>query len=132
MLWVFTQLVGPSLSAVRDGVSYVACLNVNDPYTALLRYRVSRTTCPTQNAIGCPDFGVVIRRDHAVGARRVGTGLNAAERAHCKLADRVSTRYDLVDCLVSSVGQEVPADLRIDEADVERAEAKWVGCCCST
>src|SRR5439155_24464550 len=137
MLRVLTQLVGPSLSAVIDGVSYVACLNVNDLYTARLRCRgrssSTRVLCVvTQNAVRCPDFCVVIRRDQAVRARRVGTGLNADERALGKLAYRVSACYDLIDRLVSSVGQEVPADLRIDKADVERAEAKWVGCCCST
>src|SRR5215470_5614678 len=60
LLWVLTQLVGPSLSAVIDGVSYFARLNVNDLYTARLRRRGCSTTprgCRgTQNAIPCPDF----------------------------------------------------------------------------
>src|SRR5205823_4252060 len=129
MLRVLTQLVGPSLSAVIDGVSYVACLNVNDLYTARLRCRgrssSTRVLCVvTQNAVRCPDFCVVIRRDHAVRARRVGTSLNADERALCKLAaDHVSTCYDLIDRFVGAVGQEVAPDLRIDKADVERIEA---------
>src|SRR6266705_2492143 len=123
MLWVLTQLVGPSLSAVIDGVSYLARLNVNDLYTALLRCRGCGTTrAGTQNPIRCPDFAVVIRRDHAVGARRVGTGLNADERALCKLAYRVSACYDLIDRCVGAVGQEVEPELRIDKADVERIE----------
>ena len=75
MLRVLTQLVGPSLSAVIDGVSYLARLKVNDLYTARLCCRTCSSTCAgTQNAIRCPDFAVVIGRDHAVGARRVEPG----------------------------------------------------------
>ena len=122
MLRVFTQLVGPSLSAVIDGVSDLARLNVNDLYTARLRYQVGRTARAAQNAIGRPDFAVVIRRDHAVRPRRVRTGLNADEGARCKLAYGVITGFDLIDRFVSAVGQEVEPDLRIDEADVERIE----------
>src|SRR4029450_5920186 len=95
MLWVLTQLVGPSLSAVIDGVSYFARLKVNDLYTARLRCggcsTAPRGVRGTQNAIRCPDFAVVIRRDHAVRARRVGTGLNAHETALCELRYRAST-----------------------------------------
>src|SRR5258708_19522255 len=80
-----------SCSAVIDRVSYVACLNVNDLYTARLRCRgrssSTRVLCVvTQNAVCCPDFGMVIRRDHAVRARRVGTGLNAHQIAFFQLA----------------------------------------------
>ena len=130
MLWVLTQLVGPSLSAVIDGVSYFARLNVNDLYTAGLRCTGCGTTrAGTQNAIRGPDFAVVIRRDHAVGARRLGAGLNADERALCKLAYRVSACYDLIDRCVGAVGQEVEPELRIDKADVERIEAARHGDC---
>src|SRR4029077_14656025 len=60
MLWVLTQLVGPSWSAVIDGVSYFARLKVDDLYTARLRCRTcSSTRAGTQNAIRCPDFAVV-------------------------------------------------------------------------
>ena len=129
MLWVLTQLVGPSISTVIDGVSYFARLKVNDLYAARLRYRVFRPACATQNAIRCPDFGVVIGRDHAVRTRRVGTGLNADERALCKLAYRVSAGYDLIDRFVGAVGQEVEPELRVDKADVERIEAARHGDC---
>src|SRR6266550_3120577 len=124
MLGVLTELVGSSLSAVIDGVSYLARLKVDDLYTARLRCRTcSRTRAGTQNAIRCPDFCVVIRRDHAVGARRIGTGLNADERAHCKLAYRVIACFDLIDRFVGAVGQEVEPEPRIDKADVERVKA---------
>ena len=99
MLWVHAQFVGSSLSAVIDGVSYLLGLNVNDLYTARLRCGgCSTTRAVTQNTICCPDFCMVIRRDHAVGARRVGTGLNADECPRCKLVYRVSACYDLIDC----------------------------------
>ena len=109
-------------------MSYLARLKVNDLYTARLRCRgrssSTRVLCVvTQNAVRCPDFCVVIRRDQAVRARRVGTGLNADERALCKLAYRVGACYDLIDRFVGAVGQEVAPDLRIDKADVERIEA---------
>src|SRR5437870_12416679 len=127
MLWVLTQLVGPPLSAVINGVSYLTRLEVNDLYTARLRCRGCGTTpggCwGTQNAIRCPDFFVVIRRDHPVGARRVGTGLNADERALCKLRYRVIACFDLIDRYVGAVGQEIEPEMRIDKADVERIEA---------
>jgi len=130
MLRVLTQLVRPSLSAVIDGVSYLAGLNVNDLYSARLRCRTcSSTRAGTQNAIRCPDFAVVIRRDQPVGARRVGTGLNADERTLCKLAYRVSACYDLIDRCVGAVGQKVEPELRIDKADVERIEAARHGDC---
>ena len=41
MLRVLAQLVGSSLSAVIDGVSYLPGLKVNDQYTARLRCRGS-------------------------------------------------------------------------------------------
>src|SRR5260370_24705319 len=106
MLRVLTKLVGPSLSAIIDGESYHACFNVNDLYTARLRCRGCGTTRATQNTIRCPDFCVVIRRDYPVGARRVGTGLNADEFPCCKLGYRVSACYDLIDRFVGAVGQE--------------------------
>src|SRR5712692_1814307 len=130
MLRVLTQLVGPSLSAVIDGVSYFARLKVNDLYTARLRCSGCSTTwAATQNAIRCPHFCVVIRRDHAVGARRLGAGLDADERAWCKLAYRVIACFDLIDRFVGAVGQEVEPELRIDKADVERIEAARHGDC---
>src|SRR5207249_4615681 len=128
MLRVLTQVVGPALSAVIDGVSYLA-RKVNDQYSARLRCRGCGTAragtrwIDTQNAICCPDFFVVIRRDHAVRARRVGTGLNADERALCKLGYRVITCFDLIDRCVGAVGQEIELELWIDKADVERIEA---------
>ena len=128
MLRVLTQLVGPSLSAVIDGVSYIAGLKVNNLYTARLRCRTcSRTRAGTQNAIRCPDFGVVIRRDHAVWTRRVGTALNADECADCKLGYRIIACFDLIDRLVGAVGKKVEPDLGIDKADVERVEFERVG-----
>src|SRR5438128_361939 len=73
MVRVHAELVGPSLSAVIDGVSYVACLNVNDLYTARLCCggcgSSTRVLCVvTQYAIRGPDFCMVIRRDYPVGA----------------------------------------------------------------
>lgn len=82
LLGVLAQLVGPSLSAGIDGVSYFARFKVNDLYAAGLccggrggGTRVILGGVTTQNAIGCPDFFVVIRRDHAIRTRRIGTGL---------------------------------------------------------
>jgi hypothetical protein len=80
----------------------------------------------TQNTIGCPDFRVVIGRNHAVGARGIGTGLNADEFLSSlvsNLVDRVIACFDLIDCLIGAVGQEVAPDLRIDKANIEGSEA---------
>src|SRR5437870_13589403 len=100
MLWVLTQLVGPPLSAVIDGVSYLTRLEVNDLYTARLRCRGCGTTFGggwgTQYAIRCPDFLVVICRDHHVGARRVGIELTVHDWAICKLATGVLTCLVLI------------------------------------
>src|SRR5438046_10726586 len=123
MLWVLTNLAGLPLSAVIDGVSCLRRLEVDEVCTARLRWRRCGTTSGgcwgTQHAIGCPDFFVVIRRDHAVWARRVGTSLNADERALCKLAYRVGVCYDLIDRWVGAVGQELELELWIVKAVVD-------------
>jgi len=73
MLRVLTKLVGPSLSAIIDGVSYLACLNVNGPVYGSFSIHYHRSPCQlregiaTLNTIRCPDFCMVVRRDYPLG-----------------------------------------------------------------